>query len=200
MFYLVRHGEIESNIKKVYAGWSDEPLTERGVRQAEKAGELLKDKGIDALYCSPLRRAVQTAEIIGGIIGKTPILEKNFKEMRLGLWEGLSEDEIESRYPEEWGIWNTRPAELRLDGRETLEALQERVLKGVRRRSSEVGGQRSGKAVVVTHVAIIRVIVLYSQGRDLNEYKRVPVANGELFEIDPQITQIDADSGSRAKA
>ena len=90
IFYLVRHGEIESNIKKVYAGWSEEPLTERGVRQAEKAGELLKDKGIDALYCSPLRRAVQTAEIIGGIIGKTPILVKNFKEMRLGLWEGLS--------------------------------------------------------------------------------------------------------------
>ena len=210
MFYLVRHGEIESNIKKVYAGWSDEPLTERGVRQAEKAGELLKDKGIDALYCSPLRRAVQTAEIIGGIIGKTPILEKNFKEMRLGLWEGLSEDEIESRYPEEWGIWNTRPAELRLDGRETLEALQERVLKGVfSRRWTQMNADKkcltqrrkdAKNLVIVTHVAIIRVIVLYSQGRDLNEYKRVPVANGELFEIDPQITQIDADSGSRAKA
>lgn len=127
-FFFIRHGEIASNVRKVYAGWSEEPLTERGVRQAEKAGELLKGKGIDALYCSPLRRAVQTAEIIGKAVGKVPVKDAHFKEMGLGPWEGLSEDEVERRFPEEWGIWNTRPAELRLAGRETLAELQGRVL------------------------------------------------------------------------
>ena len=61
MLYLVRHGEIESNIKKVYAGWSEEGLTETGIRQAAEAGEILRGKGIEGLYCSPLKRAVQTA-------------------------------------------------------------------------------------------------------------------------------------------
>ena len=114
--YFVRHGEIESNIRKVYAGWNDEPLTKNGIRQAEKAGELLNDKGIDALYCSPLRRAVQTAEIIGEAIGEVPGPDAHFKEMGLGPWEGLSEDEVERCFPEEWRVWNTRPAEFAAGG------------------------------------------------------------------------------------
>ena len=180
IWYSVRHGEIDSNLKKVYAGWSQERLTERGVLQAEEAGEALKGEGIDALYCSPLKRAVQTAEIIGKAINRELVLDDHFREMKLGLWEGLSEDEIENAYPEEWRLWNTRPAELVLEGRETLRELQERVLEGIRRRRC----QRSGKVVVVTHVAIIRVLKLYAEGRDLNEYKRVPVPeNGEVFRI-----------------
>jgi len=194
IWYFIRHGEIQSNVDKVYAGWSDEALTERGVCQAEKAGETLRGKGIDKIYCSPLRRAVQTAEIIGKAVGRVPIVDEHFKEMGMGPWEGLSEDEVEKKFPEEWRVWNAKPGELRLDGRETLGELQVRVLEGVRRQRSEVGGQRSGKIVVVTHVAIIRVLMLYSEGRDLNEYKQVPVpGNGEVFEIDPQITQICAD-------
>jgi len=191
IFYLVRHGEIESNIKKVYAGWSEEPLTENGVRQAEKAGKALRGKGIEAIYCSPLKRAFQTAEIIGGIIGKKPIPDDSFKEMKLGPWEGLSEGKIAETYPAEWQIWNERPAELVLEGRETLRELQNRVLEGVRRLRSdcrrqrtEGGEQRSGDVVVVTHVAIIRVLMLYSKGRDLNEYRKVPVpGNGEVLEL-----------------
>ena len=195
IWYFIRHGEIQSNVDKVYAGWSDEALTARGVRQAEKAGEILKDRGIDKIYCSPLKRAVQTAEIIGKSIDLVPVLDKHFKEMRMGPWEGLSEDQIEMKFPKEWRIWNTRPAKLKLDGRETLKELQGRVIEGIKRqRRSEVGGQRSGKVVVVTHVAIIRVLKLYTEGRDLNEYKKVPVpGNGEVFQIAPQITQIGTD-------
>jgi len=182
IFYLVRHGEIESNIKKVYAGWSEEELTEKGVLQAEEAGKSLRDKEIDRLYCSPLKRAVQTAEIIGGIIGKEPIPDANFKEIKLGPWVGLSEDEGARRFPEEWALWNERPAELRLDGRETLEGLQERVLEGVfSRRLTQMDTDLG--IVVVTHVAIIRVLLLYSEGRELNEYKKVAVGNGEVFEL-----------------
>lgn len=225
--YLVRHGEIQSNLDKVYAGWNEEPLTERGIRQAQRAGEALKEKEIDALYCSPLQRAVQTAQIMGEAIGKVPVTDDHFKEMRLGPWEGLSEDQIADAYPEEWRIWNERPADLVLEGRETLAELQERVLEGMwklGKRIEEIGKREEGervrrsedsrhpsetpsgdsselfhpdetkggrfhragaarKAVVVTHVAIIRVLKLYAEGRDLNEYKKVPVGNGEIFEI-----------------
>ena len=146
MWYFVRHGEIDSNLKKVYAGWSEEGLTEVGIQQAGMAGQALKRKGTGALYCSSLRRAVQTAEIIGKAINRKLVLDDHFREMKLGLWEGLSEDEIANAYSEEWRLWNTRPAELVLEGRETLRELQERVLEGIRRRMSEVREGGGGDA------------------------------------------------------
>ena len=192
MFYLVRHGEIQSNIDKVYAGWSDEALTDVGMRQAERAGEALKSKGIGALYCSPLKRTAQTAEIIGEAIGLVPVADGHFKEMKMGPWEGLSEDEIARRFAKEWRNWNTQPAVLRLEGRETLAELQERVLDGVRELATKEQGltqRRKGakRVAVVTHVAIIRVMLLYVEGRELNDYKKVPVVNGGIFEIGDEL-------------
>ena len=186
IWYFIRHGEIESNIRKVYAGWSDEALTEVGIRQAERAGAALKKKGIGVLYCSPLKRAVQTAEIIGEAIGKTPVSDEHFREMRLGPWEGLREDEVARRFPEGWRLWNTRPADLKLDGRETLGELQGRVLEGIRRLSADYADSR---IAIVSHVAIIRVMKLYAEGRDLNDYKKVPVSNGEIFKVDGKLVR-----------
>ncbi len=181
-WYFVRHGEIESNLKKVYAGWSEEGLTEEGIRQARDAGLKLKDYAIDAIYCSPLNRTIQTAEIIGDILRIKPIPEESFKELRMGVWEGLSEKAIAKDYPREWGIWNTRPAELILGGRETLHELLERVLGGIKRIRNNLYGKN---VVIVTHVAIIRVLLLHAQKIDLNRYRTVPIPkNGKIFEMD----------------
>ena len=190
-WYFVRHGEIESNIKKVYAGWSDEALTTKGIRQAKEAAEELSDLEIGSIYTSPLKRTVQTAEIIGGFLKKQPILEESFKELKLGKWEGRSEKEVQRDFPDEWQMWNTRPAELILEGRESLQELLERVLGGIVKISER---EVDGSVLVVTHVAIIRVLMLYTQKKDLNLYKTVPVpGNGKVHRLHPQISQIDAD-------
>ena len=177
IFYLVRHGEIESNIKKVYAGWSEEELTTQGIQQARNAGQELINYKIDCIYCSPLRRTVQTAEIIGDALRKQPLLEENFKELRLGPWEGLSEDTIAREYPAEWELWNSQPADLILHGRETLSELQTRVLEGV----AKIRKKHFAKSfLIVSHVAIIRVLLLYSRKMDLNFYKTLSVPNGQV--------------------
>ena len=183
IWYFVRHGKIYSNKVKVYAGWSDEELTDEGIRQAEKAGQVLKDKGIGWIYCSPLKRTVQTAGIIGQILGKRPILDDSFKELRLGAWEGMSEIEVARKFPEEWKLWNTRPGELVLGGRETLDELLDRVLDGLARLWQRVGNAR---ILVVTHVAIVRVLVLKCEKKSLNLYKTISVPNGKVFEIHPE--------------
>ena len=103
-WYLVRHGEIEADVKKIYAGWSDEGLTKRGRQQAKEAAKELARFEIGSIYTSPLKRTVQTAEIIGGILKKQPILEESFKELKLGKWEGRSEKEIQRDFPDEWKI------------------------------------------------------------------------------------------------
>jgi probable phosphoglycerate mutase len=175
---MVRHGEILSNIKKTYAGRSAEGLTPKGICQAEEVAERLTSYNVDIIYSSPIQRAVQTAEIIGKKIGKDIVIDNAFREMELGLWEGLSEDDIAQMYPGEWDIWNSRPAELTLSGRETLDELLKRVLTGLK----EIYlNNNDWRIVTVTHVAIIRVVMLCNTKKSLNLYKTIHVPNADIF-------------------
>jgi alpha-ribazole phosphatase/probable phosphoglycerate mutase len=178
---MIRHGEIPSNVNKVYAGRSPEPLTERGVRQAKEVSDELKKYNVGALYSSPIQRALQTAQIISEGIGMDLMAEDAFREIEMGPWEGMSEKDIAEKNPEEWDLWNRNPAELKLAGRETLDDLLQRVLTGVRRIPREMAGQN---VVIVTHVAIIRVLMLWCSRKSLNLYKTIHVPNAEIFEID----------------
>ena len=175
---MIRHGEIPSNVNKVYAGRSPECLTERGVRQAREVSEKLKSCNVSAIYSSPIQRALQTARIAGEHIGIDPVVNSAFRELEMGPWEGMSEIDISGKYPEEWSTWNSDPAKLKLAGRETLEELQSRVLAGIREIKDS-----GGNIVIVTHVAIIRVMLLWQSGKSLNLYKTIHVPNAEIFEI-----------------
>jgi broad specificity phosphatase PhoE len=85
--FIVRHGQDEDNAAGILNGRRDMPLTELGHKQAKIAGEKLKDNKIDVIYCSPLQRTRQTAEIIGKEIGINNVItlddlvERNFGVM-----------------------------------------------------------------------------------------------------------------------
>ena len=175
---LVRHGEIPSNVNKIYAGRSPEELTDKGIAQAEKVSGELKKYQIDAIYSSPIRRAVQTAEIINKDAGSDLTINNAFRELDMGPWEGMSEADVAKMYPDEWKVWNNMPAELKLPGRETLDELLARVLKGIRTVLEDGYGEN---IVIVTHVAIIRVLLLWHSKESLNLYKTIHVPNAEVF-------------------
>lgn len=177
---LVRHGEISSNVKKIYAGKSPEKLTEKGICQAKNVAEKIKNYNVQILYSSPVERALQTAEIIGETLGIEVIIENAFREMELGPWEGLSEKQIAKLYPIEWKIWQKRPAELKMPKRETLEKLLKRVLRSIKN-LYEVFDNHN--IVIVTHVAIIRVLQLWHTKKSLNFYKTIHVPNAKFFKI-----------------
>lgn len=178
---LVRHGEIDANVRKVYAGRSDDSLNETGRLQAFAAAQMLRDMHVDAIFCSPLRRTMETAAIIGRRISCTPKPVESFNELLMGPWEGVSEAEVAEHYPDELAIWSVRPAELRIPGRETLSELQQRVLAGVQ--EIQQGLSDTSCVAVVTHVAVIRVLLLWAEGRNLNDYKQVHVQNAAPIEI-----------------
>lgn len=179
-FYCIRHGETESNLKRIYAGWSDGPLTSRGRQQARGAVQQLIPLGIEAIYCSPLRRTMETATIIGSFFGIKPVPEESFKELRMGPWEGKSEDQIIRECPREWQTWSNRPMELVLAGREPLGELLERTLRGLEKLRAE---ERGENLLIVTHVAIIRVLLLHFQGLDLNLYRTLHIPNCKVFSL-----------------
>jgi broad specificity phosphatase PhoE len=188
-WYFVRHGEIVANIRKIYAGQSHERLTETGRRQAREMAEKLMPLGMDEIYCSPVARAVETAEIIGALLGKKPILAEAFRELALGPWEGKSETEVERDFPAEWQLWNTRPDELVLEARETLRELRCRVLRGLELIQAQ---NAPGSVLVVTHVAIIRVLLLHWQARSLNLYKQISIPHGKVFHLKGLVNSLEA--------
>ena len=97
---LVRHGQTDSNIRNLLHGQSDVPLTPLGVAQAHAAAARLgQERDIVAIYTSPLERARHTAEIIGGVVGLTPIPHPGLMEVHFGDVEGLTWEEAIIRFP-----------------------------------------------------------------------------------------------------
>jgi len=107
-------------------------------------------------------------------------MEKDLGEMKLGEWEGMSEEEVKIKYPREWAMWNKCPKELRFPGRETLDSVQQRSLRAVKKILSM---SQSRNIVAVSHVAIIRCLVLFFNDLDLNLYKRIDVPNAPASEL-----------------
>jgi len=128
---IVRHGQSTYNIVRRIQGLLDESeLTQKGRNDAVKVGKALKEISFDAIYCSPLQRAKQTAGIIHGEIkanlDNTPALQENgkIKEIHLPLWEGMLATEVQEKFPEDHKIWKESPDKLRMlvqDGETTVE-------------------------------------------------------------------------------
>lgn len=177
--YWVRHGEIQSNIEKIYAGWGDEPLTEEGSRQAHRLGESLKGSTslIGKIYSSPIRRAMQTAAILSEHTGAALLTDARLTEMRMGAWEGLSEEAISHQFPEDWQLWQNSPADLQIPGRETLDQIADRISTFI----EFVRGEGDSLVLAVTHYAVIRIAQLLYRRQSLNLYKSITVPNCQLI-------------------
>jgi broad specificity phosphatase PhoE len=105
--WLIRHGESEANQERRIQGWLEYPLTRLGRRQAARLGErLAQDETISSIYSSPLKRAAQTAEIIGNVLDLPVKFEERLKEYNFGPINGLTREEIGARYPEVKAGWD----------------------------------------------------------------------------------------------
>ena len=152
--YLVRHGENKANITKEFSYKKvDYPLTAKGVIQAQQTAEYFKDKHIDEIYSSPLRRARETAEIIASALGLKVVVMENFREVNVGVLEGRPPDAanwaIHNQVIADW--YNNRP-ETAFPGGENYIQVLNRMREGMQR----VVSNNSGKnIVIVAHGGII---------------------------------------------
>lgn len=135
-FYIFRHGESSYNAQgRIQGRTNNSVLTEKGKAQAEKTGAYLADKKIGAILASPLKRALQTAEIVNKFLNVPLIEDEHFIEVNVGVIEGLHHTEATAKYGEDYAKWRAgddRYAEFCFDGGESKLQVRERVFAGLK--------------------------------------------------------------------
>jgi broad specificity phosphatase PhoE len=178
---LVRHGQTDWNVNGRYMGWTDEPLNEEGLRQAERLGRRLERWPISAVYSSPLKRAWRTAEIIAGPHSVSVQRMEDLGEMRIGAWEGLYAGDIAARYPELWKTWRANPGDFRMPGGESLGEVRQRA---VRAFNWMIDGSEGKMVLAVTHDVVVRLLVAHCLGVSTDIYRRLEVGNASMTVIE----------------
>src|SRR5918999_1946555 len=102
---LARHGETDWNREDRFQGHADPPLNELGRQQARELAESLADSGVAAVYASPLARASETAKIVAEVLGLPVETRTALREVDVGSWQGLTRDQVETRYPDDFRRW-----------------------------------------------------------------------------------------------
>lgn len=162
--YLIRHGETDWNRDGRWQGFADVPLNERGRLQSALVAQRIFVDGIrfDALYCSDLTRAYQTAWEIGSAIRVPVQLLPPLREIDLGTWSGLTSAELRARYPVEMALLD-QGQDVPRGGGETLWALRRRVVEAVDAMVAQHPGETLG---LVTHGGPIRMLLSQANNYD----------------------------------
>ena len=178
---MIRHGESVWNKENVFTGWIDVPLSEEGIEQAKKAGQLLKKEGFvfDIAFTSPLQRAIKTLDIVLEKMGLIIPVKSSWRlnERHYGALQGMNKDEMRKKYGtemvEEWRrSYDIRPPaeteekefeykEFKIEGTPLTESLKDTEARVLPYWNEEIiPAIKQGKRLVISaHGNSIRAIV-----------------------------------------
>jgi probable phosphoglycerate mutase len=159
---LVRHGQSTWNREHRIQGQLDPPLSDEGRKQAALVGARFGGRKFAGFYASDLKRAFETAEVIGARLGQAPEPNESLREIYLGEWEGLRTDEIAERFPEAWASWVEEPDWDCVPGGEGAAAFDARVGSALEQMVSRHPG---GDVLIVTHGGVIQIALHRIVGR-----------------------------------
>lgn len=166
--FLVRHGATTLSAEDRFAGATDVDLSAEGRAQAESLARRLADDRIRAVYCSPLRRTVDTAAILAGPHGLAPVARDGLREITHGRWEGLRRADVEARFPGEYAAWEEDPFTFAPQGGECGLNVLARALPVIR----EIVVAHPGEnVIVVSHKATLRLVISSLLGFDARGYR-----------------------------
>jgi probable phosphoglycerate mutase len=145
---LLRHGRTAWNAQRRFQGRTDVELDAAGLEQAQSSAAEIAKLGPTGLLTSDARRAHQTAEALGALLGMEPAADPRLREADIGEWEGLTRDEASSRFPTEYDAWRNG-TDVRRGGGETYSEVAARAAPAVNERLATLPA--AGLLVVVTH-------------------------------------------------
>ncbi len=170
--YLARHGETDWNLARRWQGSTDIPLNDVGRAQARALAERLRPHRIARVHASDLARAHETATIVAAELGAAfDGTSARFRERGFGVFEGLTREECEGRWPAEWQAYVDDFRNAPPDA-EPAERVIERMRAGVSDLAAE------GPTLVVSHGASIRMLIA-----SLGGPPPAPILNAAIFRL-----------------
>ena len=167
---VVRHGEAEGNIIRIFHGQYNSSLTEDGHLQAERAAKFLKDYKIDQIYSSDLDRTMSTAAHIAkgrNIIIKT---DSRLREIDGGKWENVPWDDLPGMFPESYGHWENDISKTIMPEGESVGQMFERTKNAFQ----DIADSHPGETIcIVCHGTVIRALVCLWRGIPLEDMQKV---------------------------
>jgi probable phosphomutase (TIGR03848 family) len=169
---LVRHGQTPTTGKLLPGRAPGLHLAEAGTEQARRAAERLTElKRVDAIYCSPLERARETAAPIAAALGLRPKADRGLLECDFGEWTGAELATL-SKLPE-WATVQRAPSTFRFPGGESFSEMQHRIVTALDRlRAAHPGGT----IVCVSHADPIKAAVAHAVGTHLDLFQRIVIS------------------------
>lgn len=187
-YFLIRHGESKMNENGRHQGWiSRNPLTKRGILQAQETAEILANQKIDMIFSSPLLRAKQTAKIIGKRLGLPISFSQKLKDYRRSKsQEGLNISQY-SILPD-FLIWKEKTA---VD--EFFSLPDGESMNGFYKRVSEFAcfvdkSFTNKKIVIVAHEGVVLNLIKYWTGKPIDREK---VNNADLYKVIPDTKEVE---------
>lgn len=176
---MARHGQTAANVAGRFQGQDDTPLDETGIEQAHELAANAEGHEIQAIWCSPLARARQTADVVAEKLGLPVLPDPRFAEHDVGDWTGRLKKDIEQEEPERWAAYMRAGEEFRFPGGESLEEQMERVVDGL------VAVTQAGElpALIICHRGVIRSARCHTESRGLDVFHDIEVPNGALIRL-----------------
>ncbi len=179
---FVRHGETASNRLTLLHGRTDIPLTERGLRQAERVAERVVDfQPIAAVYASPLSRARRTAEIVAEALGLKPRIHPGLTEFDFGDLEGCPFSEFAARYPDLYQrAMDPNDLDVAFPNGDSLRGFHERIRSAI---AEILAAHPERRVVVVAHLGVIGTSLALLTGHRPSDWTRFQVRNCAITHV-----------------
>ena len=166
---LARHGETMWNVEKVFRGRADIGLDEVGIRQAELLGKYLGNWKLEAIYSSPVERALDTANIVARHQKVSARIAEGLTDFDFGEWQSLSEQQVRRLYPDLFNEWHNNPDKVRMPGGESLEDVRRRAVEVV----NDIVSRHQGNVLLVSHRVVIKVLICCLLGLDNSHFRNI---------------------------
>lgn len=174
--FLIRHGSNDYLVKNKLPGHiPDIHLNKRGNEQAALLAQSLGKLPIKAIYCSPLERAIETAQPLAQSLGKEIQIKPDLTDANVGEWAGSSWKVL--RRTKLWKVIQENPSQFQFPGGESFTQIQERVITTL---AAIVSANKKELIAVVFHADPIKLAVAHYLGLPLDNFQRLTINAGSI--------------------
>lgn len=184
---LIRHGMNDLVGKRIASQMPGVHLNGEGQLQAQRLADNLASEDIDAIYCSPLERAIETATPIAKSHNIEYTISKDFMEIDFGEWTNKTIEELEKN--DLFKKFNVFRSNTRAPGGELMAEAQIRIVRGIEKLQIQF---KNKTVAVVSHSDLIKSAIMYYLGMNLDNFHRIEISTASIsiLEIYDEIARV----------